>query len=160
MKKEQILYLLQNVIPSAKLPSQIDFEISDNCLLIKVSGRGVVANMQENCSAFEGWAVVIKSAIPEVKRVILDWDEPQYKLEKENAQKAHYNRFLMRTTNFKRGYSWFDVAERRKSDIDIMRELLESKTLVVNFPKNSNRQHVDKNKKPEARESLALSNSE
>lgn len=149
MNKDQILNLLKNVTHSAKLPSQISFEISEDSLYMKVSEKGVIANMQEDGSAFEGWAVVIKATIPEVKKVILDWDNPKYTPEKENAQKAHYNRFLMRIANFKRGYAWFEISLNHIADVDTVQRLLDSKTLVVNFPKSSCRS-VSEKKKPEA----------
>ncbi len=150
MKKEQIRNELKKITSSAKLPSDIGFEVSDDCLFIKMSGRGVIANMQEDRSAFEGWAVVIKAAIPAIKRVILDWEAPNYKPGKEKAQKAHYNRFLMRVANFKKGYVWFHVAEGHQASIDTIQELLDDKTLVVNFPKGPCSSEVDKKKKPEA----------
>lgn len=150
MDKNKILFLLKKITSSAKLPSNLDFEVSDDCLFIKMSERGVIANMQDDSSAFEGWAVVIKAALPNIKKVILDWDDPNYKLEKENVQKAHYNRFLMRVANFKRGYTWFDISQRRKVAVSTVQELLNSKTLVVNFPKTPCSQNVDNSKKPEA----------
>lgn len=150
INKDQILNLLKNITSSAKLPSRLYFEVSDGCLFMKVSERGVTANMQEDSSAFEGWSVLIKAAVPEVKRVMLDWEDPKYLPEKESAQKAHYNRFLMRVGNFKRGYVWFDIAERRKVAVATVQDLLDSKTLVVNFPKRPCNPEVDKEKKPEA----------
>lgn len=150
MNKDQILNLLQNVTHSAKLPSQISFEILEGSLVINVSEKGVIANMQEDSSAFEGWAVVIKAAIPQIKRVVLDWSDPKYTPDKKNAQMAHYNRFLMRAANFRRGYAWFEVTQSRKEEVDKVQSLLDSKTLVVNFPKSSCRPIIDKEKKPEA----------
>lgn len=150
MNKDQILNLLQKVVHSAKLPSQISFEVLDDSLFLKVSEKGVIANMQKDGSAFEGWAVVIKAAISKIKRVILDWNDPKYTPEKMNAQKAHYNRFLMRVANFKRGYAWFEVTPRHKADVDTVQRLLDSKTLVVNFPKSSCRPIIDKETNPEA----------
>lgn len=150
MNKQQLLESLRKIVPSAKLPSRIDFKVSDDCLFVKVSEIGVVDNMQKDRSAFEGWTVVIKAALPEIKRVILDWEDPKYKPEDENAQKAHYNRFLMRVANFKRGYVWFDVEDQRKAEVDNMQNLIESKTLVVNFPKGECSTEVDKERKPEA----------
>lgn len=150
MNKDHLLKTLKKITSSAKLPSQLNLETSDDCLFVKVSERGVIANMQEDMSAFEGWAIVIKAALPEINRVIIDWDDPKYTPEKEKAQKAHYNRFLMRVANFKKGYVWFDVAERRKLEVDAMQDLIDSKTLVVNFPKSPCRSEVNKEKKPEA----------
>lgn len=148
--KDYILKELRAIVSSAKLPSRIDFEISDGCLNIKMSENGVISNMQEDKSAFEGWAIVIKAAIPEVKSVVLDWPEPMYHPQKENAQKAHYNRFLMRVANFKRGYSWFEVAEHHQLEVEEMQDLLNSKSIVVNFPKSHCREDIDREKKPEA----------
>lgn len=150
MKKQQLLNALKRITPSAKLPSQIDFELSNDCLYINISERGVVANMQEDKSAFEGWSIVIKAAIPTIKRVILDWSNPMYLKGKESTQKAHHNRFVMRAANFRKAYEWFGVAEQRKTEVDNIQNLLESKTLVVNFPQKPIRPLVDKEKDPEA----------
>ncbi|MBD5239422.1 MAG: hypothetical protein HDS64_06590 [Bacteroidales bacterium] len=148
--KESILKTLQAIIPSAKLPSRMDFEISKGCLNIRMAESGVISNMQEDNSAFEGWAVVIKAAIPEVKTVVLDWLGPMYHPDKINRQKAHYNRFLMRVANFKKGYSWFEVTEGHRSEVAEMQDLLNSKSIVVNFPKTPCKEDIDPTKKPEA----------
>lgn len=72
--------------------------------------------MQTDESAFEGWCVVLKAALPGIEHVILNWDTPAYAIGKESAQKAHYNRFLMRAANFRRAYLWFKVADNRKNE--------------------------------------------
>lgn len=150
MKKDQILNLLQKIVPTAKLPSQISFEIMEDTLFLKISARGVIANMQEDCSAFEGWAIVIKAAIPDIKKVILNWIDPIYEPAKENSQNNHYNRFLMRAANLKKGYSWFEISERHKADVEAVQRLLDSRTLVVNFPTRQCNSEVNSVKKPEA----------
>lgn len=108
--------------------------------------------MQENCSAFEGWAVVIKATHPYIKTAVLDWMTPTYNPEKQNIQKAHYNRFLMRVANFNRCYTWFEVIESRRAEVDWVQKKLDNKELVVNFPKSPCRkdEDIDKKKKPEA----------
>lgn len=150
MNKEQLQSILKKITPYAKLPSQIDFDVNDRCLVMKVSENGVVANMQEDKSAFEGWAIVVKAVMPEINRVILDWMSPKYNPNQENAQRAHYNRFVMRVANFKKGYEWFDVADLRKMEVEAMQSLLDSKTIVVNFPKKTIDPVNNKEKKPEA----------
>lgn len=150
MNKEEIQNYLKSIVSSAKLPSQTSFEINENCLLIKVSGRGTVANMQTDQSAFEGWAIVLKAAITNIKNVILDWEDPIYISNKERAQQAHYNRFIMRVANFKKAYSWFNVTQHHKEEVDNMQELLNSKSIVINYPKKPCSPLTDKNKKPEA----------
>lgn len=132
MNKSQILKSLRTLVPSAKLPSEIDFNVKGETLYLKINGKGVVKNMQNDSSAFEGWIVTIKAAIQDIASVVLDWEEPRYE---NNAQKAHYNRFLMRVAGFKRGYSWFDVAQKRRSEVDDMAKLVDGRTLVVNYPK-------------------------
>lgn len=47
MNYKQIIERLKKILPSAKLPTRILFETADDCLYIKLCGRGVVANMQK-----------------------------------------------------------------------------------------------------------------
>ncbi len=56
----------------------------------------------------------------------------------------------MRVSNFKQAYSWFNIAKERVPEVNRMRELLESNTIVVNFPKRNCNPVTDPNKKPEA----------
>lgn len=150
MNNKQILQYLRKIVPSAKLPSRITFETEGDCLKIKLSGRGVVANMQTNESAFEGWTIMLKSALPNIQKVVLDWENPVYNAENKTAQQAHYNRFLMRATNFKQAYSWFNIAKDRISEANKMQEQLESNTIVVNLPDGNCNPVTAPNKKPEA----------
>lgn len=150
MQKEQILGILKNIHLSAKLPTNIGVEISGETLYITLKGKGVVANMQTDESAFEGWCIVIKAAIPEIKQVILNWEDPIYHADKETAQKAHYMRFLMRVSNFRRAYTWFGVSDCRCREVNEMKRILDSKELVVNYPPKGCNPKIDKEKKPEA----------
>ncbi len=59
--------------------------------------------MQTDESAFEGWCVVLKAAIPEIKQVILNWEDPIYHIDKETTQKAHYMRFIRIRCSFSIG---------------------------------------------------------
>ncbi len=56
----------------------------------------------------------------------------------------------MRVSNFKQAYSWFNIAEDRIPEVNKMQKLLESKTIVVNFPQRDCNPVTDPNKKPEA----------
>ena len=58
MNKKQILDRLKKNVgsDSVRLPSQIDFSLSNSILEMHVNGSGVRDNMQTNGSAFEGWA--------------------------------------------------------------------------------------------------------
>ena len=150
MNNKQIKEHLKKILPSAKLPTRILFETADDFLYLKLGGRGVVANMQTDESAFEGWAIMLKSALPNIQKVVLDWENPVFNADKKTAQQAHYNRFIMRVSNFKQAYSWFNIAKERVPEVNRMRELLESNTIVVNFPKKNCNPVTDPNKKPEA----------
>lgn len=150
MNNKQIKEHLKKILPSAKLPTRILFETADDFLYLKLGGRGVVANMQTDESAFEGWAIMLKSALPNIQKVVLDWENPVFNADKKTAQQAHYNRFIMRVSNFKQAYSWFNIAKERVPEVNRMRELLESNTIVVNFPKRNCNPVTDPNKKPEA----------
>ena len=150
MKDKQILEYLRKILPSAKLPTRILFETVDDCLYIKLSGRGVVANMQTDESAFEGWAIMLKSALPNIQKVVLDWENPIFNDNNKTAQQGHYNRFIMRVSNFKQAYSWFNITKERISEVNKIRELLESNTIVVNYPRRNCKPVTDPDKKQEA----------
>ena len=92
--------------------------------------------MQTDESAFEGWTIVLKSALPGLNKVCLDWERPVFNASKRNAQQAHYRRFLMRVANFKQAYSWFYISKEQVAEVNNMQELIESNTIAVNFPKN------------------------
>lgn len=128
----------------------MDVKTSGDCLFINLKGKGVVANMQTDESAFEGWCTILKAALPGIERAILNWDNPAYTVGKENAQKAHYNRFLMRAANFRRAYSWFNVSDNRKDEVDEIHSMLLSGGVVVNYPKKECDEVSDNEKKQEA----------
>lgn len=56
----------------------------------------------------------------------------------------------MRVSNFKQAYSWFYIAKERTLEVNKMLELLESNTIVVNFPQRNCNPVTEPNKKPEA----------
>lgn len=144
MNKEQILESLKKIHPSAKLPSAISFETVNDSLLINVSAKGVTSNMQTDHSAFEGWAIVLKAALSNITDVVLGWENP---LLEERKERAHYNRFLMRVANFREGYTWFKVSSNRRAEVDHMQARIESKTIVVNYPKKACSEVSNENKK-------------
>lgn len=150
MNKEQILGFLKQTLPSARLPKRISLEVSGDTLYIKIGSSGVVANMQTDESAFEGWAVVLKAAIGSIQQVLLDWEAPKYDEKKESAQRVHYKRFLMRVVNFIKAYSWLQVAKEHIHEVEEIQTLLDDKVLVVNFPQKPCSPVSQEEKKPEA----------
>ena len=152
MNHEQIEERLKSILPSAKLPSCISFEADNDRLFVKLDGRGVVANMQTDKSAFEGWSILLKSDMPNIKNVILDWENPLFNADKDKRRReeTHYNRFLIRVANFKQAYPWFDISKERISEVEEMQKFLESGNIVVNFPQKPCKPVANGNKKHEA----------
>jgi len=86
-----------------RLPGGIEFTIIGEDVKMHFSSAAVVKNMQEDVSAFEGWALVLKRWA-KFEKVILSWDSPDL------AKDGHYQRFLFRVLNFAADYkSWFFI---------------------------------------------------
>ena len=111
--------ILKNTLKS--LTSEIKFEVAgDTCnMYLKKS----YANMQENCNAFEGWALLIKSYFPNAK-IVLDWntDIPTTDSNGKNIRVrnlAAYNRFLYRVGKFEKMFcEWFHVSADLQKIVD------------------------------------------
>ncbi len=112
MKKQDILQRLKEIAPSTRLPSDMGFSINDKQLTIEISAKGVIANMQQDSTCFEGWSICVKALLGElVEKVSLKWESAN---EEDNK---HYNRFLYRVCRFKEMYDWFDYDDP-KGEID------------------------------------------
>ena len=83
MDKNYIKERLQEKNRRIRLPKAIEFKLDGGELRLTVSGKGVVANMQDNGSAFEGWAICIKSRMKEVEKVVVGWEQPDYSRDRE-----------------------------------------------------------------------------
>lgn len=132
-------------------PKHICFSTEGNTLVVCVNGKGVRDNMQTDGSAFEGWAICILAWLPECcDRVLLKWDNPIYDTKDVEAQKKHYNRFVMRAMLFEEIFDWASVDKNNRSEIDGVKRLMP--TLLVNYPKSDSKQKVAENDKIEKRE--------
>ena len=147
MDKKQILENIKRVTrnDSIKFPSQIHFSINDSTLTMHINGKGVRDNMQTNGAAFEGWAICIKSCMPEVNNVLLSWDLPEYStnVKEKNRQAKHYNRFLWRVSFFERYFDWFSIRETHLQVISSFME--EHSNLFINYPKTKSKEKVTEN---------------
>lgn len=134
MDKNYIKERLQEKNRRIRLPKAIEFKLDGGELRLTVSGKGVVANMQDNGSAFEGWAICIKSRMKEVEKVVVGWEQPDYSrdLKEKNRQQKHYNRFRLRAAFFEENYSWVSIAEKNKKEVEDVKKSIPS--LVVNYP--------------------------
>mgnify|MGYP006868097653 FL=1 len=130
MNQEYLLKKLKEKVGnnSLKFPTHVKFHLSEKILEIKINTEGVTKNMQENASAFESWAIVLKYHLKEyIEKIIIDWEKPQ-------NTSLHYNRFLYRAIKFEKNYDWV-VLKGVKDDIEkIEREI---NNWVVNLPSKS-----------------------
>lgn len=90
-------------LPMIDLPKGYTYHLDkrDN-LTLKVLEKGLKANMQDNESAFESWAIVLKFYLKDIKTVTIDWDD----LSIVSENNLHFNRFVYRLTRFVQSYEW------------------------------------------------------
>lgn len=88
-----------------KLPTSVAFTLQDASVRMCLAASGVMANMQSDASAFEGWALALKRWLPDIARVELAW------LSDTPPASSHYQRFLFRVGQFATIFpSWFSIA--------------------------------------------------
>jgi len=140
MDKKVILENIKKHCKSAKFPRDIDFRIERNTLYITLHFKGLVSNMQTDCAAFEGWAMVIKHHIG-ADHVVLNWETPDFSQIPEvtdrqrngkqvNRQdrliaQQHYTRFQYRVLKFSELYDWFSFSGTMDFDYS---------NIVLNYP--------------------------
>jgi hypothetical protein len=96
MEKSEILAVVKSQVKDEtsrylRLPNLIDFYIHEKCLYVTIKEQGVIKNMQENASAFESWALIIRAAFESVGifvRIRIDGEKLD---ELPNRDKNHYN---------------------------------------------------------------------
>lgn len=146
MDKSEILAAIKKKVYYAELPSKMHVSVMDDTLHLIIDADGVLQNMQNDASAFEGWVFCIKSFIPTITDVVIDWDNPVFSLdEKVQAnQRKHFNRFLLRIVWFIENYSWVSVVKSKKETVEMFGRSINQ--LTLNFPLQDSK---DKNEKGE-----------
>lgn len=110
-----------------KLPGKQGYIIIGNTVEISLDQKVVSSNMQEDASAFEGWAIVIKYW-GEFDRVKLRWEKPS------DIHNGHYQRFLFRVRNFlKYNNTWFSVCHACVQFLEDL-QIVPNKTYYLNSP--------------------------
>jgi hypothetical protein len=131
------------------LPSSLDVRRSTSVggVLLTLSANAVLANMQTDKAAFEGWALSLRLWCDE-PIVILDWVVPE-------TDSGHYQRFLYRVTQFRSLFPhWFDVADETK--LAASRVLDANNKLVLNTASKARSITHDGVKAPRPEEKLEL----
>ena len=134
MNKEQIEKMLQEKSKNLRLPSRMGFFIEDKVLTITMEKEGLIANMQTDASAFEGWAICLKAWLPEyISAVKIGGDVLSFpKGEKKTKEERHYNRFLYRLSKF------IEIYQVWASTTDVFKQEIEKKfktDLYINVPR-------------------------
>lgn len=129
MNKKEILKKLQEKNKNFRLPSEMDFTIQDNVLIIEMTEKGLISNMQTDAAAFEGWAVCLKAWLPNlINQVVITGHTPKDILNK------HYQRFLYRLDKFLSIYSWVSTNTYKK-ELDNYKD--KNRNIVINVPKSN-----------------------
>lgn len=127
-----------------QIPAKLGIKVENESVQFILDGKSVIKNMQTDEAAFEGWALMLKNAYPQIT-ILLTWNIDEGKLLRN--EKLHYNRFLFRVSNFLKLFDdWFSIAEENRADVSAFENLLGS-PVVVNSPqttsnnKKSNLEH-------------------
>ena len=98
MNKNEILKSIKKEVYYAELPSKMDVSIDNHILHIMMDAEGVLQNMQNDASSFEGWIFCLKAFFPNINTVVIDWEDPSFSPDEKviRTQQKHYSRFLLR----------------------------------------------------------------
>ena len=95
-----------SLVNSVKLPEHMGFELKGGDLHLRMTKKGLMlSNMQDDCAAFEGWAILLKFWLPKfINNVYIHFSPID--VNDEAAKSMHYQRFLYRLARFVATYSW------------------------------------------------------
>lgn len=111
------------------LPRDIEFKVAgDTCTMVIEKSY---ANMQENCNAFEGWALLIKSYFPNAN-IVLEWNSDIPDTDRTNngipsQNEVAYNRFLYRVEKFEKLFGdWFSIPVAKKEEVGVFNKKIKT----------------------------------
>lgn len=116
--------MLKDKLETKELPEDYTYYLDKRHknLTLTLSEKGLRANMQDNESAFESWALVLRFYLKDIiETVTIDWDDSST----NNEANLHFNRFVYRLTRFVQSYDWA-LSKKTIPQIPSM--------LVCNFP--------------------------
>lgn len=139
--KSEILEELKETtrLNGLKLPEHLDLASVDGTLFITLTERGLLANMQTDSSAFEGWAFAIKAVCPEIaKKVVIQWHKPE-------QSNPHYTRFLYRAIKFEESYENVEIKpldDKSRDEFEAIKA--EMGEWVINYPSSEAKSSAQK----------------
>lgn len=133
MNRQDIAKVLKEKtrVRNIQLPKDIDFSINNRMLILKLSEKGILSNMQEDKSAFEGWAICLRYWLKDyIDHVFIDWDNYWLK-------SLHYNRFKYRIYKFSKIEAYFLASKLHplitKDVIDVMNNIQTEDGLTIKY---------------------------
>ena len=87
------------------LPQEYTYKIDKQKknLVLTLSMKGLTANMQDNGSAFESWAIALRFYLGDIiQTVTIDWET----IPNTDIFNLHFNRFVYRLSLFVQTYDW------------------------------------------------------
>ena len=144
MNKNEILKYIKKKVNSAELPSKMDISIIDQTLFITMDAEGVLENMQNDASSFEGWIFCLKAFFSDIRTVVIDWGKPAFSPDEKEiiTQQKHYNRFLLRVIWFIDNYSWATVVEHKRAEL--LSFQCRFSRFTLNFPRQNSKDKREK----------------
>lgn len=135
MTKQEILEQIKKVTHNnyLRLPEAMDMVDENGNLIITMTSKGLEDNMQNDSSAFEGWAITIKAIMPDVAgMVVIKWKGIGLG---KGSTFNHYRRFLYRLIRFEESYEWVSYEPLdTQAYSDIKTVAAEIHNWVVNYP--------------------------
>lgn len=133
MTKTQILKELKIACShkGIRLPSRIDFNLDGGELTLDLPWESTIRNMQEDNSAFEGWAFVMKRWISTIRKVKIKWVDPPNEITPNQEQ--HYQRFLFRVSKLEKAYDWMEIDGSNRDSLS-RSKYSGNKDLLLNTP--------------------------
>ena len=102
---EVLKSMLNQKVDASDLPQDYEYKYEKQTknLVITLLTKGLTANMQDNGSAFESWAIILKFYLNDaIDTVTIDWKE----LPHDDKNNFHFNRFVYRLSLFIQTYEW------------------------------------------------------
>lgn len=134
-----ILDRLKEMTKNANIRFPKDIEIRQGYkeFIIKLSGDGITANMQTDASAFESWAICLKTYLCEADEgVCIEWEKPHI----DEKNEAVYHRFLYRAIKFTECFDWARISSSVNDDIESIRQKLENEKIIINY--SNKKEHI------------------
>ena len=133
MDKKQIELYLRSYAPRVSFSNYVNVEKIGEIVIMTLSSKSLIDNMQTDAAAFESWALVIRAAFCEKGfpvSVRIDGEKPNGL---KKSEQKHYNRFLYRLSKFTEIFSWA-YTEDFKNEIEEF--CLTHTDMVINVPRS------------------------